>query len=349
MESIAFDELDRQIVQALQIDGRAPFSRIGTVLGVADRTVARRYRRMIAAGALGVFGLPNTYGFGHGHWLIRLSCAPDAARAVGDALARRPDTSWVHLLSGGTEISCNIRSWTAEEHSALLLRKLPRTAQVQSIIAQQVLHFFAGGLAGYRSGLEWVRLGVLSEEQVAQLTPAAVGSPHPVARAAQATQATQATQAEHPPPDELQPDDRELMTALREDGRRSYAELAALLRRSESSVRRRLETLRALGALYFDVDVSHEILGPQVGARLWLSVAPADLVAVGTALAGHPEIVLSAATTGRTNLVAVAVCRDAPDLFRYITERIGALPAIHSLETAPIIRILKREVMLVPD
>ncbi|CUU55310.1 DNA-binding transcriptional regulator, Lrp family [Parafrankia irregularis] len=330
MASAIFDELDRQIVQALQIDGRAPFSRVGAALGVADQTVARRYRRMVAAGALRVFGVPNTHQFGHGHWMIRLRCVPDAVRAVADALARRSDTSWVHLLSAGTEISCNIRSWTAEEHNALLLHKLPRTAQVQSITAQQVIHYFAGAMAGYAGGREWVRLGVLSDEQVALLA-AATSEPAETAGSA------------------LEPEDRELITALALDGRRSHAELATTLRRSESSVRRRLEALRALGALYFDVDVSFDIIGPHVAARMWLSVAPADLIAVGTAMASHPEIVFAAATTGPTNLVAVAVCEDGAGLFRYLTQRIGALPTVRDVETAPVVRTVKREVMLVPE
>ncbi|MYR89980.1 AsnC family transcriptional regulator, partial [Streptomyces sp. SID685] len=41
-----YDELDRRLVHALQIDGRAPFSTIAEALGVSDRTVARRYARL---------------------------------------------------------------------------------------------------------------------------------------------------------------------------------------------------------------------------------------------------------------------------------------------------------------
>ncbi|OAA26936.1 transcriptional regulator [Frankia sp. EI5c] len=343
MASFVFDDLDRQIVQALQIDGRVPFSRLGAVLGVADQTVARRYRRMVTAGVLRVFALPNVHRFGHGHWMIRLRCAPDAAQAVADALAQRPDTSWVTLLSGGTEISCNVRSWTAAEHDALLLRKLPRTAQIQSITAQQVIHFFAGGMVGHPTGRAWVRLGALSEQQVSALASgyAPAGQPEPMVPPADPPFAD-------PPSDVLDAEDRELVTALAQDGRRSYPELAALLRRSESSVRRRLEALRALGAVYFDLDVAHEILGPHVLARIWLSVAPADLVAVGTAMASHPEIVFAGATTGTTNIVAAAACRDGADLFRYITQRVGALAAVHGLESAPVVRTVKHEMMIVP-
>ena len=46
-------------MQALQIDGRASFSRIARFLGVSDQTVARRFRRLAAADGLRVFGVPD--------------------------------------------------------------------------------------------------------------------------------------------------------------------------------------------------------------------------------------------------------------------------------------------------
>ncbi|MFD2415553.1 AsnC family protein [Amycolatopsis pigmentata] len=52
-----FGDLDRAVVHASQIDGRAPFSRIGEVLDVSDQTVARRHGRLRAMSALRVVGL----------------------------------------------------------------------------------------------------------------------------------------------------------------------------------------------------------------------------------------------------------------------------------------------------
>ncbi|MEV5322939.1 MULTISPECIES: AsnC family protein [unclassified Nonomuraea] len=52
------DELDRRLIHALQLDARAPFSRIAEVLGVSDQTVARRYRRLRSAGLLRVVAVP---------------------------------------------------------------------------------------------------------------------------------------------------------------------------------------------------------------------------------------------------------------------------------------------------
>ncbi len=77
-------------------------------------------------------------------------------------------------------------------------------------------------------------------------------------------------------------------------------------------------------------------------AMLWLSVEPARLQEAGNALAGHPEIPFAAATTGPTNLVASAVFRDTRHLYEYLTGELAGLPGVTSVQTAPIIRTLKR-------
>ncbi|WP_372411040.1 Lrp/AsnC family transcriptional regulator [Streptomyces luteireticuli] len=108
--SFVVDPLDLRILHALQLDGRAPFRRIADVLGVSDRTVARRFDRLRASGVVRVTVVPDSSRTGQGEWLVRLRVLPDAAHAVADALARRPDTPWVCLVSSGTEIVCLFRT-----------------------------------------------------------------------------------------------------------------------------------------------------------------------------------------------------------------------------------------------
>ena len=51
--------------------------------------------------------------------------------------------------------------------------------------------------------------------------------------------------------------------------------------------------------------------------------------------------VAATATTGPTNLIAHALCPDPAPLHRYLIHRLGALPAIHTLHTAPVLETLK--------
>ncbi|WP_181781689.1 Lrp/AsnC family transcriptional regulator [Pseudonocardia pini] len=308
------DDLDRRILHALAVDGRAPFARIGEVLGVSDRTVARRWARLRETDRVRLVGAADGLRLGGAQWIIRMHCQPGSATEIAHALARREDTRWVQLLSGGTEISASVQAWSPEERDELILQRLQRTAPVVSITAHGILHTFGGGPDVFHG------LRVLPEAEIAALRP--------VLRGPEATDLTDA--------------DRPLMRVLSRDGRAPLAELAAATGWSESTVGRRIDALRAAGLLFFDVDVPDDLLGYHAYSRLWLTVSPAHLAEAGRAIAAHSEVAFCAATTGRSNLVVSAICRDQRDLYRYLTERIGALPMIGEVETAPVMRTLKR-------
>lgn len=321
-----FDALDRSIAQALQIDGRAPFSRIAQVLGVSDQTVARRYARLRGSGAVRVLGLPDPLRLGITPWLVRVRCTPDAAGSVAEALARRADTRWVSLISGGTEISCMVHGAEPGQGDALLLQKLPRTPRVVQVAAHALLHVFFG-----RELSPVSRSGPLGPAELAALTP-------DDGRRADAWQG--AAEAGDPVP--LGPGDLRLFDALAVDGRAPAAELAEATGWSQTTVRRRMSELRALGALYFDLDLAAGALAPEaMRVGLWLDVEPARLAEVGAAMAGHHEVAFVAATTGTANVYASVSCKDPGSLYRYVTGPVAALPGIRRAETAPVHRNLK--------
>lgn len=319
------DAFDQSLAQALSIDGRAPFSRLAEVLEVSDQTVVRRYHRLRGNGLLRVVGLPVGGRVGLFESWVRVQCAPDAAVAVAEALARRPDIAWVTLNSGGTEIHCMTRARTREDRDALLLEKLPRTRRVTAISAHTVLRKYIGG-----PGV-WAALKGLRPDQVEALSP-----PPPPPEYADARYT-------------LDEAELALLAVLRRDGRAGYPELARASGLSESTARRRLERLRERGAVYFDVEVIPEHLGYEADASLLLTVPPARLAEVGAALGSHPEVPFAAAITGAANLLAVVVCRDTDALYTYLTERIGAVPGMGQVEVIPNLRTLKRAGMLVED
>ena len=316
LESSALDPLSHQIIHALQIDGRASFNRIATVLDVSEQTVARRYRRMRADGIIRVVGLLDPARLGQTVSTVRIQCRPGTAAKLADALAQRADVAWVSLTSGGTEIVCSVRSITVERRDELLLQRLPSTSAVLGVSAHTMLHRFLG-----MRGDDWVGHGsLLTREQVRQMgAPSLSGEPA-----------------------ELVDDDRRLLDALARDGRASYATLARATRWTENRVARRLATLRASGAVFFDVDLAVQLLGFHTMAHLWLSAAPRDLAGVGETIARHPESGGVSAVTGTANLWVSVVCRDSDDLYRYITERIGAIRGVRQLEISPVLRQVKQ-------
>ena len=335
MKTNQLDDVDRQLLHALTVAPRAPFRLLAEVIGVSDQTVARRYRRLAETIGLRVYGLIDGERAGWVDWLVRLQAAPGSAQGIAAALARRPDTRWVRLYSGGTEIVCTVQARTPDQRNTLFLRGLPGSRHVTAITAHSILHEFTPTVyEGYASGgLPADRLAALRDAVPEPLPPSAEAVPPP-GTAASWTPAGAAV---------LRDEDDALITELALDGRAPVADLAAATSWHESTVRRRIEELRRAGLLYFDIDVDESAFGVNATVMLWLKIEPASLDAAGRAVAAHPEVPFAAATTGPTNLVVSAAFRDTRQLYAYLTTRLAGLPGLQSVESAPIIGTVKKE------
>jgi len=318
METATIDGLDQRIIQALYIDPRAPFSRLAEVIGSSEQTVSRRYRRLFEDQILRVVGQLNTQRVGQSDWAVRIRCAPGSAPTVASKLAEHPDTSWVQLTSGGTEIFSLIRSRDDEQRTPMLLSQISVGRHVVGLEAHCLLHLFGTAFSIPPSA------GNLSREDITRPLTPEMNSPsidHPRAK--------------------LQDSDWQLIQALADDGRASYRQLAMRTNWHESTVRRRVEDLTASGVLFFDLDVADDAFGIRSQALLWMSVAPTNLRDVGESLASRSEFPFVAATTGSTNLVAALVCPDDRSLYEYLTEEMTALDGLTHIETAPVMKFVK--------
>jgi DNA-binding Lrp family transcriptional regulator len=318
VESDTITPLDRALIHALHLSPRAPFRLLGEVLGTSDQTVARRYRRLGDILGLRVQGQIDPYRVGISVWFMRLQCAPDAAGAIAQALAERPDTAWVRLASVGTEINCTVQGQDDTLGHPPLLDRLTGSRRIVGLSAHAILHAF--------SSSAWQGLTcVLDAEQVGQLRAS-----HPTLR---------------PPSAEARPldaTDRRLIELLARDGRTPTGQLAGALGWHESTLRRKLVQLIEDGALTFDVDYDERGLGLSANTTLWASVEPAQLETVGRSMAQHPEVPFVAATTGPTNLLASVLTSGNHGLFEYLTQRVSHIPGIRHVETAPVLRTVKR-------
>jgi DNA-binding Lrp family transcriptional regulator len=320
-ETTTLDRLDRQLLHALQFDGRVSFRLLAEVLGSSEQTVARRYRRMRDAGIVRV--LVVTAPAGGQYWIVRMQVVPGGAAKLARALARRDDVSWVSIFSGGSEVVCVCRPRTVGQRDELLLDRLPETELVTGLVSHATLSQFAGG----RVEREWAGFDdALTREQYAAIDAARVLP-------------TMRFGSDVEPPGRS---DAALLAELGRDGRASYAALAAATDSTPARVRRRVFELISSGAAYVDVDLAIEALGFTVMATIWMTVAPSRLDEVGHRVADLPETAYVAAVTGPANLMVSVIAHDTNGLYRYVTEKLGALEGVERAEVAPVFRRVKQ-------
>ena len=116
--------------------------------------------------------------------------------------------------------------------------------------------------------------------------------------------------------------DRRILSLLLEDGRRTYDDIAARVKLSPPSVKRRIDRLRASGALRgFTAIVDQAALGWQTEALVELFYRPGTtLDEVAGTLREHPEVVEAWSVTGDADAIARVRTADNSDLERLIID-----------------------------
>ncbi|MCU1644125.1 MAG: AsnC family protein [Nocardia sp.] len=305
------DELDRRIVGALQIDGRAAWSRIAAVLGEPERTVARHGNRLLESGAVTVTALaPRGDAV-----LVRIRCTPGTAGVCGRTLAHRPDAVFSYVLTGSVDCVAEIIC-LPERVADLVLQERPGIPGLVESNTLPVLRYF-------RTVHEW-QPALLTATEAAELTELPPLTPAPTGAGAQ----------------RLGREERLIVRALAEDGRRTYDEIARIAGISEPTARRRVESLRRTGVVHIRAVVAPAALGLGVEALLWIRTQPSTVELVGRLLLESPYVRYAAVIMGDHQIVADVAVPDKLRLYELLT---GAdwVAHVESVETSMVIEVLK--------
>nr|WP_280677355.1 Lrp/AsnC family transcriptional regulator [Kitasatospora sp. MAA19] len=322
----SLDGTDRRIAAALLIAPRASWRTLAHCLDLSERTVVRRAGPLYADGTLRATAVRNPVRFPALIPLaLRVRCRPNRVRVVAATLARRPDTVWVDVLGGGDEISTILFLDGPEARDTLLLRDLPATAAVASWTSHTLLRVFP-------TSFSW-SAGLLSERETSLLHAADPLSADPPSADPPSSGAPE-------PAEPLL--DAPLIEALSANGRAGYTELAARTGLSPLTARRRVDALIRGRVVRLATELDLALLGCHAEALLWLTVSPGALDATGEALGRHPRVRFAAATTGPANLLLAVAVADLSALYAFLTETVGALERISTVETTPILVTAKR-------
>jgi len=142
----------------------------------------------------------------------------------------------------------------------------------------------------------------------------------------------------------LDPVDRRLLSLLQRNGRASYASLGSVVGLSAPATKRRVDRLRASGAIkMFTIMMAPEALGWTTEAYIELfcrnDTTPKDIVAI---MNKYPEVLTACTVTGDADAVLHVVAVDVRHLER-VVELVSAEPSVLRTRSAIVLsRLLSR-------
>ncbi len=307
------DDLDRRIVAALQVEPRATWSQIGKIVETSESTAMRRVQRLRDSGMVIVTASvdPQRCGFGQ-PVLLHFNATPSKKGALAEMLAQRPDVQYVSLVTGRSDVMCELISPDSRYLADVLMHQLPDTGLFESSNSAVVLKRF-------KTSDQW------SRELLGDNVPD--------------DQSVESTANEVLP---LDTTDVRILTALIADGRRTYADVSAEVGVGETVVGRRIQSLVASRRLDFVAMVDPVSMGFNVEAMFHLRVELAKLDETARAVAAMNGTRYVSATSGDSDLIMDAVFRDTAAMYRFVSESLGSLPGIRGVEIDIVLKSIKR-------
>jgi Lrp/AsnC family transcriptional regulator for asnA, asnC and gidA len=101
---LELDDVSRGIIEQLQEDGRRPYARIATAVGLSEAAVRQRVQRLIEAGVMQIVAVtdPLQVGFSR-QAMVAVRVGADA-RAVADTIADLPEVDYVVITAGSVDL-----------------------------------------------------------------------------------------------------------------------------------------------------------------------------------------------------------------------------------------------------
>jgi DNA-binding Lrp family transcriptional regulator len=249
---------------------------------------------------------------------------PARGRELALLLAERPDVRYVSLVAGSHDLMCEFIVPDHRYLSQLLTTELPGTDAMISSSTAVVLKQFK------------------TVDQWSGPLLAGKSSASPPGEDDEHSEAADGPRTRRRRTEPLDDVDSRLLTALRADGRRSYADLSQDLGLSETAVARRIAALRADNRIDFLAMVDPAALGFELEVIMHVRVEPPRIAATAKALAATRQVRYVSATTGERDLTCDAVFRDSDDLWEFVTSTVGTLRGVLSVDTDLVLEAIKR-------
>jgi DNA-binding Lrp family transcriptional regulator len=316
-DAISLDDVDKQVLAALQVNARASWGQISRTLKMNESTVARRGQRLFSTGYVRVIGVVDVVRLGIGIPVeVLFDCAPGMVESVAEAVAQHDKVRFAAVVSGRSGCLAELVIKTPDEAIRVIDHELGSIPGVMATNTMFVLNTFS-------SAHDWGRSLLPNTPELLK----GLARPEPTPANLVGT---------------LTPLEARMISHLEEDGRLAYATLAEREGISDMAARRSVESLYQRGILNFRTLIDPALHDYQSGFNVWFDVEPSSLESACRALAAHPDVLYVSAITGSYNIVAQVALRRYQEIYTFLATTVGTLEGVRRVESTIELRVLKR-------
>jgi len=135
--------------------------------------------------------------------------------------------------------------------------------------------------------------------------------------------------------------DRKIITALREDGRTPFSQIAQELNVSPGMIRMRYNHMVENGTLKVMAITNPVNVGYKAMAMIGVRCDGSQLMAVAEKITALTEVVYVVITNGRFDILVEVMCRDQAELLEFLTDKLYQIEGVRESETFINLKILK--------
>ena len=130
------DDTDRAIIEQLQQDGRLPYTRLASAVGLSEAAVRQRVQRLLDTGAMQVVAVTDPLSLGLRRMALIGVRAEGDTSVIAEALDSFDDIDYLVVTAGSFDLLCEV---VVEDDAALLaltnrIRSVPGVRSTETFI-----------------------------------------------------------------------------------------------------------------------------------------------------------------------------------------------------------------------
>lgn len=137
---VTLDEIDKAIIRELQVDGRAPYAKLGPAVGLSQAAVRQRVQRLIESGVMQVVAVTDPLMLGFELQAMIGIQADGDLRSIAEKLSQIPEIDYVVVCSGRFDLLVEVVCTDNDELFSLVNDTVRGVSGVRSAEVFTYLH-----------------------------------------------------------------------------------------------------------------------------------------------------------------------------------------------------------------